>query len=87
MDVLGEALAPNLNLFDYHIGFDPADKEGCVLEAPCLFAYCSKLEEIHFNDPTELLNEKAVFAVMFIRMGKVTRTAFNCSSGFPSTKK
>lgn len=31
MDVLGEALAPNLNLFDYHIGFDAPDDDGRLL--------------------------------------------------------
>lgn len=61
MDVLGEALAPNLNLFDYHIGFDPADNDGRVWEAPYLFTYRSKLEEMPFHDPAELLNEKSGF--------------------------
>lgn len=37
MDVLGEAIAPNLNLFDYHIGFDPSGQDGRVLEAPYIF--------------------------------------------------
>lgn len=39
MDVLGEAIAPNLNLFDYHIGFDPSGQDGRVLEAPYIFSY------------------------------------------------
>lgn len=39
MDVYGEALAPDLNLFDYHIGFDSADHGGRVLEMPFLSSY------------------------------------------------
>lgn len=35
MDVYGEALAPDLNLFDYHIGFDSADHGGAFWR--CLF--------------------------------------------------
>ena len=37
MDVLGEALAPNLNLFDYHIGFDAPDDDGRLLCMSYLF--------------------------------------------------
>ena len=34
MDIMGEALAPNLNLFDYHIGFDQTSSDGRILYAP-----------------------------------------------------
>lgn len=46
MDVLGEAIAPNLNLFDYHIGFDPFGEDGRVLEASYLFSYRASLDDL-----------------------------------------
>lgn len=44
MDVLGEALAPNLNLFDYHIGFDAPDDDGRLLCMSYLFDLRMKLK-------------------------------------------
>lgn len=47
MDVLGEALAPNLNLFDYHIGFDTPDDDGHALCMSYLFDLRMKLKDLH----------------------------------------
>lgn len=61
MDVLGEAIAPNLNLFDYHIGFDPSGQDGRVLEAPYLFSYRSALEELPLDHLSGVLSGKSGF--------------------------
>lgn len=61
MDALGEALAPNLNVFDYHIGFDPADRDGRVLEAPYLFSYRATLEHLPLDHLSEVLAGKTGF--------------------------
>ena len=61
MDALGEALAPNLILFDYHIGFDPADGDGRVLEAPYLFSYRAMLDHLPLDHLSEVLLGKSGF--------------------------
>lgn len=61
MDALGEALAPNLILFDYHIGFDRADGDGRVLEAPYLFSYRAMLDHLPLDRLSEVLPGKSGF--------------------------
>lgn len=61
MDVLGEAVAPNLNLFDYHIGFDPSGQDGRVLEAPYLFSYRASLDCMSPDHLSDALDGKSGF--------------------------
>lgn len=61
MDVYGEALAPDLNLFDYHIGFDAPDQEGRVLKMPYLFEHRLQLEQLSLDDVSDILKRKSGF--------------------------
>ena len=61
MDVLGEAIAPNLNLFDYHIGFDPSGQDGRVLEAPYIFSYRVLLDSLSPENLSGVLAGKSGF--------------------------
>lgn len=61
MDVLGEALAPNLNLFDYHIGFDAPDDDGRLLCMSYLFDLRMKLKDLHTMNPDDALCGKDGF--------------------------
>ncbi len=61
MDVLGEALAPDLNLFDYHIGFDPSDLEGRVLEMSFLSSYRVQADQLSLERVDDILRGKGRF--------------------------
>lgn len=61
MDVYGEALAPDLNLFDYHIGFDSADHGGRVLEMPFLSSYRVQADQLPLENVADVLNRKSGF--------------------------
>ena len=61
MDVYGEALAPDLNLFDYHIGFDSADHGGRVLEMPFLSSYRVQADQLPLENVADALNRKSGF--------------------------
>lgn len=61
MDVFGEALAPDLNLFDYHIGFDSPDRDGRVLEMSYLFDRRLQLEQLPLDHMSDVLNGKSGF--------------------------
>lgn len=70
MDTLGEAIAPNLSLFDYHVGFDPSGYDGRVLQNAYLFANRVKLDEMPLNDSLDALKEKSGFCSYIYSHGK-----------------
>lgn len=86
MDVLGEALAPNLNLFDYHIGFDAPDDDGRLLCMSYLFDLRMKLKDLHTMNPMHYAG-KTDFAIIFIPTAWGIRTASSCFPSFPPTRR